>query len=170
MDCRTSDQNVFDFSQQDDSPCLKVYFKRKKFVLEPVQDEESVLSSQLQELKNDVLNRLIVCCHLLESPIGGGGLCLLISFPGVAGEWPSFLQSWVLVLLPRSVDNWVFVMKWRTSLLRMPTVMQGYSKMGSLVAILLQLLRFLDGRCLLWGNVRTFCWLVSSDGFTICQC
>jgi hypothetical protein len=63
------------------------------------------------------------------------------------------------------VDNWVFVMKWRTSLLRMPTVMQGYSKMGSLVAMLLQLLRFLDGRCLLWGNVRTFCWLISLGGF-----
>jgi hypothetical protein len=36
------------------SPCLKVYTRRKKLVLEPVQDEECVLSSQLQEFKNDV--------------------------------------------------------------------------------------------------------------------
>jgi hypothetical protein len=39
---------------KDDSPCLKVYSRRKKLVLEPVQDEESVLSSQLQEFKDDV--------------------------------------------------------------------------------------------------------------------
>jgi hypothetical protein len=39
---------------KDDTPSLKVYSRRKKLVLEPVQDEESVLSSQLQEFKNDV--------------------------------------------------------------------------------------------------------------------
>jgi hypothetical protein len=38
----------------DASPCLKVYSRRKKLVLEPVQDEECVLSSQLQEFKNDI--------------------------------------------------------------------------------------------------------------------
>jgi hypothetical protein len=39
---------------KDASPCLKVYSRRKKLVIEPVQDEECVLSSQLLEFKNDV--------------------------------------------------------------------------------------------------------------------
>jgi hypothetical protein len=114
---------------KDDPPSLKVYSRRKKLVLEPVQDEESVLSSPLQEFKSVVTKSIN---SLLPPPR------ITNIIPRRTEEWLSFLQSWVLVLLPRSVDNSVSMMKWRTSLLRMPTDMQGYSKMSSQVAILLQ--------------------------------
>lgn len=108
--------NQLERAWKDNPPCLKVYTRRKKISLKPVQDDAGELSSPLQEFKSVVTKPINGLLPPLGSPVGGRGPCQVTSYPGTAGEWLSFLQSWVLVLLPRSADIWVSVMKMRISL------------------------------------------------------
>lgn len=115
-----------------------------------------------KSLKVMLQNQLMAYCRLLGVSREGRGPSQVFFGPGEARGWPSSLQNWDPIRLLKSAGIWVFVMKMKLPLSKMPVIMQSYLILGSPVTTLLLWWLYLAGCCLKSGKFRCYnveqCW------------